>query len=258
MFDEPVSRRAKIIGGIGLTAIVIGFMVSLVLLLVKRGPLSPADVEAMFERSPPDREATESLKANFPADYQRLLERVAEVSRTDGREAAILETGAFMRRFIGSKANAITAAPVRELQRIGGGQLALIRVLRDENVGLCAQYAISEPPPGTRMPASALPVLAHLSVYVIEAARAGEQPGRTRRTTLSEADSRAWLAAMRAIDPATTHLIETDTVTRQPPEAQCRAGVVVYEAVTHLPAATAANVTAFLVRESISGSPAER
>lgn len=252
MFDEPVSRRAKIIGGILLLVFIVAAAASLVLLGHGRGPKTPADIEALIERSPPDREAMEALKANYPADYRRLLEDAAQAGREHGQQAAAQEAALFMRRFIRSKLDAISAAPDRELQRMGGGQLELIQALREADVTLCARFAISGPPPGQRMPPGALPVLGRLSVYTIEAARAGEQPGRTPRTTLSDEDGRAWLAAMREIDPEVAREIETNTVERQPPAAQCRAGVVIYQAVTRLHGHASANVTAYLVRESIN------
>jgi hypothetical protein len=255
MFGEPVSRRPRIIGAIGLIALAVALAVGLFLIAQGRGLQRPADVEALFERSPNDREAARALKANFPADYQRLLQRVIDVSHAQGQAAAIRETAAFMERFIRSKTNAIIAAPDRELQRIGGGQLALIRLLRVENVRLCAQYAVSGPAENERVPPAALPILARLSVYIIEAAHAGEQPGRTPRPTLSDADSQAWFAQMRTIDPNVARQIETDTATRQPPQGQCQAGLVLYEAATRLPGHISANVTAYLVRESLNPSP---
>ena len=132
----------------------------------------------LFERSPADREAARALKANYPGDYQQLLRRVADASQARGSEAATRETSQFMERFIRSKANAIIAAPDRELQRIGGGQVALIQALRDENVNLCAQYAVRGLTPGTRLSPATIQLLSRLSVFVIEAAqgdRAGEQ-----------------------------------------------------------------------------------
>jgi hypothetical protein len=253
MFDQPVSRRAKIIGAIALVALVIGFVVAIYLVGPGRGTRGPANIEAAFERGP-GAEASRALKANFPDDYQRLLRRASEVTREQGRGAAEREVSLFMERFIHSKANAIMAAPDRELQRIGGGQVTLMHALRDGNVSLCAQYAISGLAPGTRMPPGAVGPLTRLSVYIIEAARAGERPGRTPRPTLSAADQEAWFSAIREIDPTAARHLENDTVRGQPPDAQCRAGIAVYEAVTRLPGPRAANVTAFLVRESMNTS----
>jgi hypothetical protein len=54
MFDEPASKRATIIGAIGLIALVIGMVASLFLLATQRewAPRNPAATEAV-ERGPP-------------------------------------------------------------------------------------------------------------------------------------------------------------------------------------------------------------
>ena len=254
MLGEGRGSRVQIIVAIALVALVAAGAIAF---FMTRGgaPQSPTDVEALFERSAADRDAARALKANFPDEYRQLLQRVADASRERGREAAVRETSQFMERFIRSKANAIIAAPDRDLQRIGGGQVALIQALRDENVNLCAQYAVRGLTPGTRLSPATLALLSRLSVVVIEAARAGEQPGRRPRPTLSDDDGRAWISALRDIDPAVARQMESNTAISQPPAGQCRAGVVLYEAVTRLPAATAANVTAFLVRESMNAPP---
>ncbi len=250
MYGEEGNRRTPLIVAIALGVFLIAG--AAVFFLTRNGPQSPADVEALLERSPSDREAARALKANFPADYQRLLTQVAEANRTRGRAAASREMAEFMARFIRSKVNALLAAPDRELQRIGGAQVALVHALRDENVNLCADYSVRGLNPGARISAGTIALLSRLAVFIIEAARAGEQPGRTPRPTLSEADGQAWIAEMRAIDPAVARQIEGSGVGTEPPNVQCRAGVVLYEAVTRLPAARAGNVTAFLIRESLS------
>jgi hypothetical protein len=54
MFDEPPSRRATIIGAIGLIALAIGFLASLFLIATQRewAPRNPSAGETV-ERGPP-------------------------------------------------------------------------------------------------------------------------------------------------------------------------------------------------------------
>jgi hypothetical protein len=217
---------------------------------------SPEGVEAQLLRSPSDHDAALALKANYPQVYQDLLRRTAAAIRARGGQTASREVSAFMARFVASKANAVASAPDRDLQRIGGAQASLIRALRDENVALCADYAVRGLRPGSRLSPATQALLGRLAVYVIEAARAGERPGRTQRPPLSQADGQALFAAMRARDPATAEAVERGTAVSLPPEGQCRAGLLLYETVTGLPAATSANVTAQLVLESVRTPPA--
>lgn len=255
MFGQVEGGRSRLIGAIAIIGVIACLVVGLILFVPRQGLRTPADVEALLERDPVDRDAVHALKANFPNEYRQLLTHVADVGRDQGRGAAMRELTSSMERFIRSKASAIDAAPDRELQRIGGGQLALVRILRDENVRLCAQYSIDGLRPGTALPVAARASLASLSVYIIEAAAAGERSRQAPRRTLSEADSQAWVDAMGAIDPAVVRQLEADNLTRQPVEGQCHAGVVLYEAASRLPGRTAANVTAYLVRESLHPTP---
>jgi len=251
--DEADPRRRRLLFIILLAAAAIVALIAGLFLLSPRSSMdTPEGVEAIFERNPSERLAMRALKANFPEDYRQLLGRIADAHRARGREAALQEGSAFMTRFMTAKVAAVAAAPDRNLQRIAGATLALIQVLRDENVALCAQFTMDGLGPGARLSANAMEHLARLSVYIIEAARAGEAPGRTPRPRPGQADIDAWFAAMRAIDPVAARRLENDDGAGQPPASQCRDGVVLYEAVTRLPGPTAANVTAHLVRETIA------
>jgi hypothetical protein len=245
-------RRRLLLVVIFAVAILAALVAGLFLVTSGRSMSTPEGVEAMFERSPSEREATRALKANFPDDYRQLLGRMARVHRERGREAAMAEGDAFMTRFMSAKVNAIAAAPDRSLQRIAGATLAMIKVLRDENVAQCAQFTTEGLAAEARLSANATEHLTRLSIYLIEAARAGEAPGRTPRPQPSQADIDAWWAAMRAIDPVATRRLEDEDGTGHPPESQCRDGLVAYEAVTRLPGPAAASVTALLLRESFA------
>lgn len=247
--DEPNRRLPFLIGG-GLVLIFVA--AAAIFFLTRSGPQSPADIEAMFERSPTDRDIAHALKANYPADYDALLRQLAETSRTRGKEGAMQEAGRLAERFIRSKVNAILAAPDREMQRIGGAEAALVRALRAENVNLCADYTLRGFNPSTRLSAGTMALAVRISVLMIEAAHAGE--GRTPRPTLSPEDGQAWIAGVRAIDPRAAELIQTHVVDRQPAAVQCDAGFAVYEAVTRLPGPQAANVTAFMIRQAPGSS----
>lgn len=256
MYGDPDPQRRRtnlflLLGAIGFVALV----TAAIMFWPSRALDTPEGVEATLQRSPSDREAAAALKANFPSDYQELLRSAAAAGRRGGNRAASREAQTFMARFVASKANAVMAAPDRDLQRIGGVQLSLVQALRDENVNLCADYAVRGLGPGARLSAASLALLSRLSVYVIEAARAGERSGRPPRPALTQADAQAWLGAMRAIDPVVAGQIESNSAVSLPPAGQCRAGVVTYEAVTRLPAATAGNITAHLIRESVRAGP---
>lgn len=243
-------RRRVYVTALLAVVVVAVAVTALILWPARRSMDTPDGVEAIFERSPADRDTMRALKANFPTDYRQLLERVAAAHRDRGTEAAMREGSAFMTRFMNAKINAVTAAPDRSLQRISGASLGLMQVLRDENVRLCAQLSMTGLTADTRLSSSALAHLSRLDVYTIEAARAGEAPGRTPRQELSQTEYDAWFAAMRAIDPVATRRLETDDGTRLPPESQCRDGIVMYEGVMRLPGPMAANVSAHLLRES--------
>lgn len=243
---KPGRRRIYLTA---LLAVVV--VAALILWPARRSMDTPAGVEAIFERSPADRDTMRALKANFPNDYRQLLDRMAAAHRGGGNEAAMREGSAFMTRFMNAKISAVTAAPDRSLQRISGASLGLMQVLREENVRLCAQLSMTGLTAETHLSPNALTHLSRLDVYTIEAARAGEAPGRTPRAEISESDYDAWFAAMRAIDPVATRRLETDDGARLPPESQCRDGIVMYEGVMRLPGPIAANVTAHLMRETM-------
>jgi hypothetical protein len=249
MYGEEGNRRIPFLIGGGLLLIFIA--AAAIFFLTRSGPQTPADIEAMFEQNQADREVAHALKANFPSDYQAMLRRLADSARTNGKAAVMREAASFAERFIRSKANAIMAAPDRELQRLGGAEATLVRALHDENVTQCADYTLRGFGPNTRLSPAIVALVSRISVILIEAARAGEQSGGTPRPTLSQTDGQAWLAEVRAMNASAADQIQNHVVDRQPPAVQCEAGLAVYEAVTHLPGPTAANVTAFMIRQTL-------
>lgn len=159
-----------------------------------------------------------------------------------------------MRNFMVSKTDALINAPDAELVRLGRANYALVRALRDSDVGLCAVYVSRGFGEGVRPPPAAVERLGELSRLQIRAARAGETAKRPPRPPLSEEEYAAWLAAMESADPVLARMISDGSIERAPPERQCAAGIVLYRAAAELPEALSASVNAHLFRASLEGA----
>ena len=250
MDDESFSNRKSWLSGprffigLGLTIVVIGG-------LLNGRPASDTaqEVAAEIEQDPDIRESMSALRTHYPSDYQEMLDRLAAAGRARGQEAAGREAFFFMRGFMTAKADAIASAPDAHLDRVADTYLALVRLLRDQDVRLCAQFVTSGFTPGTPPPRAAMTLLNRAAAQQILAAHAGETGGRRPRGPLSPPDMTAWFERIEALDPSAAALIENGSLDRATPAQQCGAGIALHQAVTDLPPAAAANVMANLIRD---------
>jgi hypothetical protein len=253
MYGDPDPHRRRtsifIIFGIIGGALLIG---AAIFLWPQRSVATAEGVEAELQRNPALRDTTQALKANYPAEYQALLQRIAAAGRDRGRRAAGDEVGRAMRAFLATKGNALASAPARELQRLAGAQLSLVRALRQENVVACTQFVMNGLRDANRLSQGTVALISRVSVLQVEAARAGERSGLRPRARPSEADVRLWLARIRAIDPVAATDIESESFERASADRQCRGGVALHQALTELPAETAATIMSLLLREAIA------
>ena len=215
---------------------------------------TPEMLEAELGTNPQFRGTVTAFRTHYPQEYQAFLRRVADTANRQGRAAAERESFYFMRGFMTSKADAMASAPEADLRQLGDALLELMKSLQRSDVALCGRVIVSGFSPGQIPPPEVLTHINRINMLQIRAARHGEDRGRVTRGELGDADARAWVAQMQKIDPASAELIQSGTIERGSPDAQCRAGVVIYQAANALPPAPSANVTAHLVRESFQGS----
>ena len=248
---DPAAGRTKLFALLGALVLLAAIVVA-VMFWPSRSVETAEGIEAELQRTPALRDTTQALKTHYPQEYQALLQRMAAAGRRGGRRAASDEAGPAMRAFLASKATAFARAPSRELQRLAGAQLTLVRALQRENVTACAQFVMNGLRSDQGLSAATLALVSRVAVLQIEAASAGDRSGRTPRGEPSQAEFQLWLQRIRAIDPAAATDIESDAIGGVPPDRQCRDGVALHQALAELPAEPAGNLMALLMREAVA------
>lgn len=235
--------------------------VSLIILLallagaLSQGPTTPQDVAAELGRAPGLAEPLATLRRHYPDEYRDMLDRLAAAARQRGRQAMEREGFYFMRGFMTAKADAMARAPEARLDRLADAYLALMETLGNLDARACAEAAVGGFALETRLPWGASRALGNVVTQQILVARTGEDAGRPPRDPPSPADLAAWRDRIAAIDRGSAVLIEQDVVALAPPDRQCRAGIVLFRALTELPAPTAATIMAHLLRDTPGARP---
>jgi hypothetical protein len=210
-------------------------------------------MEAELERDPTFRDVFLALKQNYPADSRALVEQAVADANRDDVEAANRNAFLFMRRFSRAKAEAMTRAPADQLHQIAQEYSGLMHALKNSDTNLCARVVMEGFRPGDHPPGAALDHINRIGALQIQAAHAGEAAGLPARTPLSDRDGAAFGSAVRANDASVAPLMTNEAALRAaPPDRQCAMGVALYDAAAELPLETSANVTAQLLRVSLS------
>jgi hypothetical protein len=251
--DEDGPPRARFSLRIG-AFVVVGLVVlaGVALLLMRPSRLTtPEGVAEAYDRNPAMRETLAAMRRHYPAEHRAMLDRVAAAAREGGRDAASRAGYLFLETLLVAKGNAIASAPDRQLVRLAELQAEMALLLRDQDVALCARFAVSDLGHQARLSPDLERLIGRVSAAQIEAARLGETGGRRPRPPLSEADGAALMAQVRSVDGAVATMMEDGSVERAAPARQCHAGVVIAQAVSDLPPAISANVMAALIREDM-------
>jgi hypothetical protein len=244
------SRSSLRIGAFVVLGLVV--LAGLALLLMRPSRLTtPEGVAEAYDRNPAMRETLAALRIHYPAEHRIMMARVAAAARDGGRSAAMRAGGVFLQNLLVAKGNAIASAPDRLLVRLAELQAELAQMLRDQDVALCARYAVSNLGYQTQLSPDLERLAGRLAAAQIEAARLGETGGRRPRPPLSEADGAALMAQVRSVDGAVATMLEDGSVQSAAPARQCHAGVVLYQAISDLPPAISANVMAALILQNM-------
>lgn len=191
-----------------------------------------------------------SLRRHYPDDYQALLTSVSDLRRAGQMAEARQEMAEFLHRFMLSKLNSITSAPHADLQQIAAGYAEFTRALRDQDVRLCATFAMAGFRPGQQIPRALIPHLDRVNAIQIRAAHRAETGPRIARGEASQEHIDSWFEQLRRNDPSTAALLQSGRVDSATPAQQCAGGIAIYQAAAELDPEASASMTANLLRES--------
>lgn len=215
------------------------------------GTATPERVGRALDAEPGLQNMMATFRTLYPAEYQELLRRLSDTVNAQGEQAASREAFFYMRRFMTSKANAIVSAPTADMRRLSAALLDLHQTLRRSSVQACAQFVMRGFAPGQQPPREAMEALGRANVAQLQAARNAEAGGRVERPSLTDEDADAWFRRLQTIDPGSAALIAGNRLEGADHQAQCNAGVAIYQATVDLPPEQSANVTAELIRETL-------
>jgi hypothetical protein len=219
-------------------------------------PITAAQVDQMMRNTAPFREMFEALRTHYPTQYRAAIDRIVTSIRTNPDPAAAGSAGfAFMREFMASKVDSLSAAPEADLAALATAYSGLADSLAASNVALCAQWSMVGFGPATVPSADALQRLVSINAAQIRAMRNGETSGAAPRGPIEAADMQAIGARMRAIDPEAADLMGRGGLASATPALQCRGGQALYRAIAQLEPSRSARVTAHLLRQYFLVTP---
>ncbi len=217
---------------------------------------TPDGIAAALDGNPDIRQTIAALRTHYPREHRALIERLAARAR-DGADQPALdrEAALFMDAFMAARAGAIARAPDASLRAIALAYAALIQSLGARDPALCARFVANRLPEGVEPPRAVTVRLDRISALRIGAAREGERGAGPPRAAPDAEERSAWFARIARIDAESARLLTGGAFERAPAAAQCRAGLVLYQAAAELPPAQAGKVIAGLAP---GASPAAR
>lgn len=218
---------------------------------------APADSPPAGAAETPSGPGGEQLRAialHYPEEHRRLLE---EWDRAAGDEAAAVEARTrLLAAFYGRHAPGLRNAPAEILLRLNAMQLALIRRLAREDVGLCADFAAGAFAGRLDLPAAYQADASALGALIVEAARLGEtRPRDGESEALTEGDAFIWYSQLLREEPSTELDIADARPGEESRELECRVGLASLNAVSKLPADQAASVGGSLLSQILAAGP---
>ena len=147
-------------------------------------------------------------------------------------------------------------APPEILLRLNAMQLALIRRLAREDVGLCADFSANALAGRLDLPAAYQADASALGAVIVEASRLGEtRPREGETVALTEGDAFIWYSQLLREEPSTELEIADARPGEESSELECRVGLASLNAVSKLPADQAASVGGSLLSQILAAGP---
>jgi hypothetical protein len=154
----------------------------------------------------------------------------------------------FMAAFLARHRPDVARAPDETLASVVGAQLRLAKAVQAEDPTICARAAFGggmEPGARKTLSKAGGEALADLIGAQLAAAAAGKRRP-VEHAPVSDEDHQALIAALarRDLDDQTIDILDASGRIEAPPEAICRAGIVLLEAMASLPAEAQARALA--------------
>ena len=255
MYQDSFSDGRMRVAALFLPGGIVLAILAVLLAFAGSSPVTPEEVAAELAATPGLAEPLGMLHRHYPDEYRDMLARLTAAGRQRGREGMTREGYYFMRGFMTTKADAMTRAPDALLDRLADDYLAMMETLAHLDARACAEATMTGLAVETHVPPRAATAIGRIATQQIRIARAGENGALPLRAPPSQADLQAWRERIEAIDPGSAVLFERDAVALAPPERQCRAGIVLFRAITELPPETSATIMAHLLRQPAEERP---
>lgn len=201
-------------------------------------------------------EVIAAIRRNYPEDYEPLVDRLldAAIAHADDRNAAMDAAFHMIADYVDTKNPDLLNAPAASLIALNARTVAFFRAAMTSDVGFCAHFTISGLENPQQLPASLRAPMGAISLAMIEAAGAGHRAAPiSGRGTLVPRHAEAWLRQIQSLDTdgQIMPLIEDEAaMARAAPQAQCRVGLAMFEAIGRLPPAAAASMLAYLLGQA--------
>ena len=219
------------------------------------GRNSPEAVAEQVEdalRSTPETEALyTTMESRFPQEYAGLVQTVGAAATASRDADAVAATGnRYMDDFFIANVPNLQRAPDSAINALRDDSIRVIEQLAEEDVTLCARFAMQGLRPGD-VTSPDLRALLNATVLTQVSAMADGRDTPTERAQPSEADLTAYAASLdrRGMSPAQINgLMAGDgSLLRQSVEDQCQSGVKTYQSLADLPADQSARIGAILL-----------
>ncbi len=203
----------------------------------------------------------DALERNYPEDARALLARLYAIAYE--HRVAPLRAEELLHRemmaLLRSKAADLAAAPAPALRRLLEEEIRLYRAIQAPDVEWCGALSASAPGHSWILPPGLAEQVPPKTIAMIEAAGAGRRTPQARRLPPSADDMADWGLAIIAGDRdgrLRALLRNPEALRAAPPDQQCAAGLLAYEAALGLPLEKSANITALLMMQSMGTMPA--
>lgn len=253
--DEPkrnwFTKVLTIVGGL-VAYFVVKALVSGGSSFAFRQTIDAEDVENAIQQNEQIAPFYSEMEKRFPLEYQRFLDESVKMAKSGIDQSAISRKGAeYLRSFIASRLNDITAAPNEYILKIARANVDFTEKLRSEDVSLCAAYATSGLSPNVRLSAASTGLLSDIGVATIVAASEGRKAPVSRNTiSISDPDSIAFVESMIASGADEEMIVAISEGKDLAVEKQCESGILIYKSALNLPEERATRIIGFLLRES--------
>ncbi len=209
-----------------------------------------SEVEAMLDRQAASDPMTSAIAEYFPNEWSEMRLAMAEDIKSSISSVEIERRAhARSRQFMVENAAATAASPTTPLLAAAKAETLLISQLQQENEQYCADFAVRGLQAGTRPSETAINLVGQAARARVIATRQGlDSP--TRRAAPSDEDWGAVLDEMTRRGATEAMFNSLSDSSAASPQLQCSGGVIMYQAITSLPAEQGARVYAEVAKEA--------